>query len=228
MVALAIVIAVLIVLTVFYAPVLIRLFSHTDQFSDYIKSFGAWGVVVFIMLQALQVVISPIPGELTQLAGGFIYGTGWGTLFSAAGILIGSVLAFGITRVFGYPLLKLIVPSGKLEQFGFFINNPKAELGLLFLFLIPGMPKDILTYIAGLTPVKPARFFVIATFARLPGILMSSFIGSHVEQRAYPEVIVASVLAIGLFITAVLLRDRIIRRIKRSRPTVLPFRNHRN
>jgi uncharacterized membrane protein YdjX (TVP38/TMEM64 family) len=200
--------------TVMYAAPLTRFFSNANQLGEYLASFGMWGAAVFVLLQAVQVVIAPIPGEVTQFAGGFIYGTIPGTLFSIIGILIGSAVVFGLGRWFGLPLLKVIMPEKTFQKFGFLLNHPKTELVILILFLIPGSPKDLLTYIAGLTPVKPLHFFIAAMVARFPGILLSSYIGAHVEAKAYGPVIVATVIALGLFVAGVLLQDRIVPLLK--------------
>jgi len=212
--ALVIILGLLLYVTVAYGPAITRLISNTQKFREYLLSFGAWSAVVFMLIQATQVVIAAIPGEFTQVAGGFVFGTAWGTFYSVAGILLGTIAAFSISRLFGYPLLKILVPAKGLEKFKFLINNPKAEVGMLVLFLIPGIPKDVLTYIAGLTPVRPLRFMVMAMVARLPGILISSFIGAHVEKRNYTEVIIASALAVVLFLIGIILRERIISHIQ--------------
>lgn len=187
-----------------------RLVSNTDHLSAWLASFGPAGEAVFVLLQAVQVVVAPIPGELTQFAGGFIYGTWWGVLYSVLGILLGSMVVFSLGRIFGLPLLKWVIPNAAFEKFSFLLNHPKTELAILILFLIPGSPKDILTYIAGLTPVKPTHFFIAAMVARFPGILLSSYIGAHVEEKNYMAVAIASGIALGLFVIGVLMQDRIM------------------
>lgn len=211
-----VVVAAMVYLTVKYAGPLTRFFSNASQFGDYLASFGIWGAGVFVLIQALQVVIAPIPGEVTQFAGGFIYGTMAGAGLSMIGILSGSVIVFGLGRWIGLPLLQVMMPEKTFQKFEFLLNHPKTELVILLLFLIPGSPKDFLTYIAGLTPVKPLHFFIAAMVARFPGILLSSYIGAHVEAKAYGPVIVATVIALGLFVAGVLLQDRIMRRFKKT------------
>ena len=78
---------------------------------------------------------------------------------------------FYAARLLGYPLVRLLVPPTQLEKFSFMLSSSKSEAAMFILFLIPGIPKDILTYIAGITPVKPLRFFVIITIGRLPALL---------------------------------------------------------
>ena len=215
-VGLALLVIVLVLVGIKTVAPLTHLLDNAARFSEYIHSFGAWGDLVFILIQAFQVIIAPIPGELTQLAGGFIYGTTWGVIYSSIGILLGSTVVFGLGRWLGYPLLKLVVPSKALEKFNLVINHPRTELVILLLFLVPGSPKDTLTYLSGVTPVKPVRFLVTAMVARIPGILLSSFIGAHVEERRYGAVIIASAVALCLFVAGVLLQDRIMGNIKRQ------------
>ncbi len=204
----------LVYVTAKYAIPLTHFVSDANQMGDYLASYGIWGAALFVLLQAMQVVIAPIPGEVTQFAGGFIYGTIPGTFYSITGILIGSMIVFGLGRWFGLPLLKVMIPEKSFKKFDFLLNHPKTELVILILFLIPGSPKDILTYVAGLTPVKPLHFFVASMVARFPGILLSSYIGAHVEAKAYGPVIVASAIALTLFVIGVLMQDRIMTMLK--------------
>jgi len=217
LVALVVSVALLVYLGIQYTVPITQLVRDPAKFGDYLHSFGSLGVAAFVLIQAVQVIIAPIPGEFTQVAGGFIYGTLWGTVYSMVGILLGSLVVFALGRWLGFPLLKVIIPDKALEKFNFLINHPKAELAILLLFLIPGSPKDMLTYMAGLTPVKPLHFFIAAMVARFPWILLSSFAGAHIEKKEYGAVIVASVVALGLFVAGVLLQDRVARMFKQRR-----------
>jgi uncharacterized membrane protein YdjX (TVP38/TMEM64 family) len=121
-----------------------------------------------------------------------------------------------MARLLVYPLVKLFVSPEHLRKFNFMINNDKSEIGMLILFLIPGIPKDILTYIAGITPIKPLRFFVIITAGRLPALLASSYIGSSTQKGNYGIVIMLSAAAVMLFTVGILLKDKIINRIHKA------------
>lgn len=191
-------------------PRITELARKPQELKDMLNSFGWGGVLIFIGLQVLQVVVAAIPGEFVQIAGGYIYGTVAGTIYSLAGIVTGSILVFIIARLIGYPVVKLFVSQKQLEKFDFMINNKKSEAAMFILFLIPGIPKDILTYIAGLTPVKPLRFFAIITIARLPALLGSSFIGHSTQKGDYGIAIAVSTIAVILFAAGLIFRDRII------------------
>ncbi len=194
-----------------------ELISHGDKLRDYLQSLGNRSIFVFILLQVVQVVIVIIPGEAVQIAGGFVYGTFMGTVYSLAGIFIGSVIAFFLVKFVGYPVLKLFVPKRQLEKFNFLFSSPKADIILFILFLIPGLPKDILTYIAGLTPVRNLKFFAIIMTARLPGIFISSIIGQHMYSGNYLVVIIVSAVAVLLFLAGWLFKDKIIGTVAASR-----------
>lgn len=198
-----------------YAPFFVQLAQDPEKFREYLLRFGPRGILVFVLIQALQVIIAAIPGELTQLAGGYLYGALWGILYSCAGIILGSVAAFGITHVLGYPVLKVIMPQTRLERFAFFINSPRVEMLTFVLFLLPGMPKDVLTYIAGLTPVRPLTFFIISSLARLPGIVITSYIGAGIEQHQYIEVLFAVLVSVLLLLLGWIYKDRMLAKFRR-------------
>ncbi|NLI93312.1 MAG: TVP38/TMEM64 family protein [Peptococcaceae bacterium] len=199
--------------TIKYEPYIIQLIRNPDRFKDLLTSYGHLSLIVFLGFQVTQVVIAAIPGELVQIAGGYIYGTFWGSIYSVIGIALGSVIAFSISRLLGYSLIRTFISQEKLEKFNFLINNPKSEIIMFVLFLLPGAPKDLLTYIAGLTPINPVMFFIISTVARFPALLVTSYIGANMQKGNYITVAVVSVIACILCIIALLIKDRIIARL---------------
>ncbi|TCL56161.1 putative membrane protein YdjX (TVP38/TMEM64 family) [Hydrogenispora ethanolica] len=205
----------IIYLTIRYGAEFTALFRKPRQFRELLTAYGPISVLVFIFFQIVQVVVATIPGELIQIAGGYVYGTFLGTVYSTLGILCGTVAAFYIARLLGYRLLRILLPQQELAKFEFLMNKPKAELTMFLLFLIPGIPKDILTYLAGITPIKPSKFFLTVTLARFPGILASSFVGSHIQQQRYLPVIIVSVIACLLFLVGFLKKDSIIQWLHR-------------
>jgi uncharacterized membrane protein YdjX (TVP38/TMEM64 family) len=196
--------------TIRFGPELTKLVSDPHKFREYILSFGPWSAAVFMLFQVLQVVIAVIPGEPVQIAGGYIFGTVLGTVYSTIGITVGYIIVFTSVKLFGFPLVKKFVSEKELEKFSLLINSPKLETSIFLLFLIPGIPKDILVYIAGLTPIKPVLFFIIITFARMPAMIGSSFIGSEIQSSEYLVAIIVSVIASILFVLGYIYKQRII------------------
>ncbi|HYF81799.1 MAG TPA: TVP38/TMEM64 family protein [Clostridia bacterium] len=193
-----------------YSANIVYMASNPGAFKTILSSYGATGIIVFIGVQTLQVIIAALPGDLTQIAGGYIYGTLFGSIYSIIGITLGSIIVFFASRLLGYSLINLFTPKELLEKFSFLINNPKSEIAMFILFLIPGMPKDALSYLAGITPVRPMTFFMISSVARIPAIVASSYIGANLQQGNYAVVAIVSVFACLLLLTGFFMKDRII------------------
>jgi len=211
---LAVFIIIITYISIKYVPAITRLASKPEDFKSFLLSFGPKSILVFMVIQVMQVVIAAIPGELIQVAGGYIYGSWMGTLYSLLGISVGSIIAFLIARTLGYPILKTFIPKSQIDRFAFFINGSQGELATFILFLIPGIPKDILTYLAGFTPMKPFNFIIITTMARFPGVLISSYIGANIGDRHLIKVAVACVIALIFFLAGIFTKDRLINRLK--------------
>jgi uncharacterized membrane protein YdjX (TVP38/TMEM64 family) len=189
-----------------YAGPIIRklweVFQGKDQLRAYVESWGYWAPVAFITIQALQVVLAPIPGELTGAVGGFMFGAAANTLYSTIGLTIGSVAAFGAARIIGVPLVKLVVSEETMERFHFLTEKRGTVLAFI-LFTVPGFPKDILSYILGLSPMSFFSFFVAGTLGRIPGTVMLSLSGSAVFDENWGLLIFLSALSllfIGIFL----------------------------
>ncbi len=214
----AAVLAVLAYASVHLGPPITRLLKNPESFRRFLDRYGAVSALIYVLFQTAQVVIAVIPGEVVQIAGGYVFGTAGGTLASAAGVVLGTLIVFFAVRLAGYPLVKIFVGPKKLGRFDFLLNNPKSDITMFVLFLIPGIPKDALVYLSGLTPVKPWKFLLISTVARLPGLWGSAYIGAHLHRKDYLAVWVLSGVALALFVVGVLAKDRIIDRLNRLLP----------
>lgn len=178
-----------------------NIFVGKDELRSYVESWGAWAPVVFIVLQILQVVFAPIPGELVGAVGGFIFGALPNVLYSTIGLTLGSIGAFVGGRLMGAPLIKLVVSREMWERFRF-LTERKGTFVALILFTIPGFPKDILCYILGFSPMGFLPFVIVCTIGRLPGTIMLSYSGSAVYDENWAELIawgVGCVVFLGVF-----------------------------
>ena len=211
--AIVIFLGILTYFSVEYTPQLVKYIKDPELFAKLVKSYGFVGFLILEGINILQVVIAIIPGEFVQIASGYVYGTLLGTLCSFAGIFVGSVIVFYATRVLGYNLVKTFISKEKLEKYNFLFNNPKAGFILGVIFLIPAMPKDVFVYLAGLTPIKPIRFFTYSMIGRLPAIFISAYAGSHLESKDYKSVIIIAIIAVLLFLSGVLFKDKIFEKL---------------
>jgi uncharacterized membrane protein YdjX (TVP38/TMEM64 family) len=169
------------------------IFKDRAQLRGYIESWGAWAPAAFVGIQALQVVVAPIPGEFTGAVGGFIFGGVPTIFYSSLGLTIGSLINFFVARIIGLPFVKLVVSEETFERFHF-LTEARGVLLAFVLFAIPGFPKDILSYILGLSPMRWLTFAIVCALGRLPGTVMLSFSGSAVYHRNWGLLIIITVV----------------------------------
>lgn len=178
---------------------MIRLAKEPAQFQALVDSFGIWGRLIFIGMVALQVVVAFIPGEPVELAAGYAFGFWEGTALTIAGFLLGSWIVFALVRRFGVRLVEVFFPPEKIHHFSFLKNPKKAETLAFLLMLIPGTPKDFLSYFAGLTPIRLGRWLLIVAIGRIPSLVTSTATGAAAGQKNY--VLAVITLAITLVLT---------------------------
>ena len=201
---------VLIALFVFLAYELgiIELFLNEEKLKNFIQSLGPFGVVGFVLLQAFQVVTAPIPGELTGLLGGYLYGTFLGMVLSTIGLTLGSVIAFILGRIFGKPFIERVVDPTVLNKFDYLLHH-KGTFLIFFLFLIPGFPKDYLSYFLGLSRLSLLEFTVIAGVGRLLGTVLLSLGGDYLRHHEYEKFLRLAGIAVVVMVIVWLFKDKI-------------------
>ena len=133
---------------IFHSHIYMALWDR-KRLAEFIESYGNFSPIIFIILQVFQVLFAPIPGEVSGLLGGFLYGNFLGLLYSTVGLSLGSWLAFIFARWAGQPLIERIVGPKILQRFDYLMSH-KGTWIVFLLFLIPGFPKDYLCYLLGL------------------------------------------------------------------------------
>lgn len=183
---------------------------------SWVLSYGRFGFIAFIILQMVQVLIFIIPGsgEIVLGAGGFIFGTAIGTVLSLCGIILGSIIAFLTARLYGDKLLIKVLPEKEYIKVKSLIDRPNNRFIIFVLFLIPGFPKDILDYASGVTPIGLGEFILISTIARLPGVILASYMGSTLYHKNYRAAIVMLMIMAVLLIIGILKGRKIMERIR--------------
>lgn len=148
--------------------------NSVDEFRRYIQSFGSYAVILFVVLQFLQVVILPIPSFITVGAGVLLFGPFLGSIYSSIGIIIGSIVAYYIGRIFGVKVVKWLVGEQALDKALKMIKG-KDKVVLIFMFLFPFFPDDVLCFIAGITTIMPSYFIPMIIVVRLITVFISSY-----------------------------------------------------
>jgi uncharacterized membrane protein YdjX (TVP38/TMEM64 family) len=193
---------------------LARFYSSKREVKHFLTRFGPYAPVAFITLQALQVVLAPVPGEATGFLGGMLFGTWLSFIYSTIGLTLGSALAFGLGRWLGLPLVRRLVSDKVYHKFDF-LARTGAELVALVFFLIPGFPKDYLCFILGVSPLPFRTFLALTTFGRMPGTWLLSVQGAKVGGGYYVEFVVfLTVAAVAAFL-AYIFRDAVFEWVRR-------------
>lgn len=183
-----VVVAIIILAIMYFLPVVKDLSSVEGQlaFQNKFKDSGIGGILALLGLQIAQIFLVIIPGEPIEILAGMCYGGLWGTILIMASCFFISGAIFLLVRKFGKKFVYAFCNQKnieKIENSKLFQNPKKIEWIMFILFLIPGTPKDLLVYIAGLLPIKPLRFVLISTFARFPSVITSTLVGDNLLKR---------------------------------------------
>lgn len=164
---------------------MIRLARDPAQFQAMVDSWGVGSRAIFVGMVVLQVVVALIPGEPMELAAGYAFGFWEGTALTMAGFLIGSALIFALVRRFGVKLVEVFFSIEKITRFSFLKNPQKTKTLAFLLMLIPGTPKDFLSYFAGLTNLTWKNWLLIVAVGRLPSLITSVATGAAAGEQHY-------------------------------------------
>lgn len=191
-----------IALTIFAIPLIKNLASEEGReiIRQKVESFGAFGWLMFLVLQFLQVIVALIPGEPIEIIGGILFGTFKGLFLCLLGLFLGTVAVYYLVKAIGAPLVHAFVSEEKINSMKFLKNTKRLEALIFVLFLIPGTPKDTLTYFVPLTKVEPWKFFLLSTLARIPSVVSSTLAGANIGNGnwLFTAIIFAATAAIGL------------------------------
>jgi len=192
-------------------------FSNKERVNSFVASFGPYSPLIFIGLQILQVLVAPIPGEFTGFIGGYLFGYVPGLIYSTVGLSLGSVFAFLIARGLGMPFVRRFMGQELMGKFEYLVERHGAFFTFI-LFLIPGVPKDSLCYLLGLSPMHVFTFLVISCVGRIPGTLLLTMQGNSVRTEHYRAFFIFLGLILLLIVLAFIYRDRIENLLKHKKP----------
>ncbi|MBQ2455754.1 MAG: TVP38/TMEM64 family protein [Firmicutes bacterium] len=177
---------------------MVRLIRQPEVFRDWVDSHGVFGRISFVLMVIFQIIIAVIPGEPFELAAGYAFGAVEGTVLCILASFLGSMIVFMLVRRYGMRLVRLFFTEEKIESLRFLKTSRKRAFLFFIIFMIPGTPKDLLGYYAGLTDMSIGTWAFISFFGRLPSLLTSTLGGDAMGDSRYG-------LAAGILCAAVLL-----------------------
>lgn len=190
-------------------------FNDLERVHTALKTSGWLGALIFIAIQMGQVVLAPIPGDVTGFLGGYLFGAWEGFLLSTIGLTIGSMLNFLIGHFLGERVVRRLVNDETYRKYNEMVQY-KGILVIFFFFIVPGFPKDYLCLFLGLTRLPAQVFFVLSTVGRIPGTVALSLQGASCFESNYMVFAVASVSYILFALLAYLTRDPLYRLMARQ------------
>lgn len=200
-------------------PCYIYFFHHDllESMSDlrnvefWLLQYKKQSALVYIGAQILQIIVCVIPGQALQIAAGYLYGFWIGYGLSILGAFLGSVLVFYLARLLGHDAMQILFGERKITEMLAKINSKKGMMIVFIIFLIPGIPKDLCTYAAGLSEMHIKPFLILSLIGRTPGMMCSLAIGRQVMNGHYTSAIVIAVIVVICFILGLIFRDRVFK-----------------
>ncbi len=201
------------VLGALLVPHLGKLFSEQGRqvLVEKVRAQGFWGVLLFTGVQILQVVLFIIPGEVVEVVAGMLYGTFGGFAVCVVGSSAGSAIIYFLVRRLGYAYVNELL-DGRFRKLAFLRKKENVQLAVFILFLIPGTPKDALTYFVPFTGLSLPRFLVVSAVARIPSVISSTFAGASFESGNITLSAVVFALIAVFGVAGILIDRRYIRR----------------
>lgn len=191
------ILAVMIAITVLLTKPLLELADHPEELKEAVQNTGIKGILGFTAIAILQVFAAIVPGGPLEIAAGYAFGIIMGTLICDLAMSAGSLMVFLLSRKFGLPFIELFFSREQIESVKILKTNERSRFIIFLLFLIPGTPKDILSYLVGLTDLELPVWVFIVVVGRFPSILLSVLSGTALSSERY-EIFAVVILAICL------------------------------
>lgn len=192
-----------------------KLLKDKEKFKEFIISFGPLAKIVFIFFHIIQVIVFMIPGEVIEAAGGYVFGAWRGILLSLIGINIGVSILFLLAKKYKESLVNKLIPQSIREQFQKILNTKKLTLIVFLIYLVPGIPRDGLVLICGLSKINFKSFMLYSTLGRMPALIMSSYYGQNLALGNKAIIIVATIVIVMAFLVGVIFKEDIYKRLEK-------------
>jgi uncharacterized membrane protein YdjX (TVP38/TMEM64 family) len=158
--------------------------TNAESLRVWLRQFGVLAPLVFILIQALQVILAPIPGQVVALVAGYLFGPFWGTVYSVTGVLIGSAIAFSLAKRYGRSFVEDVLHEDVMARFDEFIDTVGIP-GLFVFVIIPGLPDDAICFLSGLTKWKLPTFIAVISVGRLPAYVLTVYAGGQLASGRF-------------------------------------------
>lgn len=212
LILLAIIVGIPVYILIFRRDVITSLKSFDDALRLFRASQGK-SALIYLAAQVLQIVISVLPGEAFQIAAGFIFGLVPGLILSVIGVLAGTSITYGLAKFLGEDAMYLMLGEEKARKMVDLLNTEKAYIVTFLLYLIPGTPKDMCCYVAGMSNMRFRPFLIISTVGRIPAMCGSLLFGQFYLKGNYLAMKILAAAVGILLIVLLIFRKKLMRKI---------------
>ncbi len=190
---------------------LVSFVSEPERFRAWVDTHGVWGRLAFVGMMVLQVFVAIIPGEPLEIGAGYAFGALEGTLLCIVGTTLGGALVFWFVRRFGIKAVEVFISREKIQSLHFLQNSRRVYGFVILAFLLPGTPKDVLSYCAGLTPIRFRHWLLITSLCRIPSVITSTIGGDALGAGQLRTALWVFAATICVSLTGLLIYKRICR-----------------
>ncbi|MEA4922670.1 MAG: VTT domain-containing protein [Eubacteriaceae bacterium] len=189
---------------------LIEQMSSLENVKEFFSRYRTQSIFAYLAAQIVQIVICIIPGQWLQITAGLVWGFWLGYLWSIAGAAAGSFITYYLAKWLGQDAMHLFFGEKRVNSYVKRLNSKKAMIIVFLIFLIPGVPKDLCNYLAGISEMKIKPFMIISLIGRSPGMMGSLLIGKQLSTGSWMMAIIIAAIFVVLFILGVVFRERLM------------------
>lgn len=191
-------------------PEIINEFNSLDKVNQMLAQYHTASTFIYVGAQVLQIVICVIPGQMLQFAAGYAYSFWMGFGLSILGIGLGTTLSFYLARLLGKDAMHMIFGEERITHFITLLSSKKAYIVIFILYLIPGFPKDLITYAAGVSEIQIRPYLILSLIGRSPALMATILIGSMTRTGSYLGVILMCTAAAVIFLCCIWKRKQLM------------------
>ena len=195
--------------------------TDAEALRTWLDQFGIFAPIVFIGIQALQVIVAPIPGQVVALVAGYLFGSLWGTVYSLTGVLIGSAVAFSLSKRYGRSFVESVIHEDVIERFDGFVDTVGIP-GLFAFVIIPGLPDDAICFLSGLTKWSLPTFIGVIAVGRLPAYVLTVYAGGELASGRFLSAMALVALVVAASAVGYYKQEAVRDLVERVEPR-LPF-----
>lgn len=182
-------------------PEIMEHFRSIDSFNAWIAEYKEVGLIVYGICQVAQIIISVLPGQVVQIAGGYLFGFLLTFIISVTGAAAGTLITFYLSRLLGRNAVMIICGEKRFQSYQRIMSTSKARKVIFLIYLIPGLPKDLIAYAAGVSSIRSLEFTFLSLAGRIPAMTVSILFGVTLRDDNYlSAALIAAAVAVIVLI----------------------------